>query len=53
VVVEHWNDLTREVEKSLSLKIFERYVDFALRSGTQDVRVVVGLDVLEGLLQSM
>lgn len=35
--------------KSPFLKIFKRYVDFAPRNGTWGVRVMVGLDSLEGL----
>jgi len=54
-VVMHWNRLPRKVMESLSLEVFEKHVNVALRdvvSGHSGDGLTVGLGDLRGLFQS-
>jgi len=51
----HWNRLPRKVMESLSLEVFEKHVNVALRdvvSGHSGDGLTVGLGDLRGLFQS-
>ncbi|KAK4828665.1 hypothetical protein QYF61_000383, partial [Mycteria americana] len=41
MVIKHWNNLLREVEESLSLKIFKTQGDMVLRHGRQNYEAIL------------